>query len=307
MGQCSYCGGFDGVKFGVKTPEEYEKYVDSVWGRMSSGLKESFERVFIGGGNALQVGNGHLEDAVKYTVKRFVQETGNFPRRLSMYGRTKAIIEKGRTGLSDLHHIYRGSGGFFYGLDLIYWGVETGSTDLLKWVNKGCDQKDLMMAADELRSGVVDTSVMVMPGLGGIRFYDEHTRETVKVLRAIQPNFLTFMGVNPAPGSLYDRKMQEEMQAGTNRPLTDYELAAQMIEIIRKMEISRKVKIGCFNRSVDAVGYNPFTFGAKNLYDSYDARSYAEFFKHQLEDYDEYAGLRAEHKRLEKESKLRLK
>ncbi len=303
-GRCTYCGGFDGVKFSVKNQEGYRAHVNSIWEGMNPDLKKGFRRIFIGGGNALQVAKGNLESAIKFTVERFAQEVGLYPKRLSMYGRTKSIIEKGRVGLSDLHYSYRESNGFHRGLDLIYWGIETGSTNLLEWINKGCTEEDLMKAANEVQSGVVETSVMVMPGLGGMRFYDDHVEKTGDVLNKIQPNYITFMGVNARRGTIYDRRIQEETSMGINRPLTDYELARQMIEIIGRLKPKNKVKIGCYPTCIDAVGHNPFTFGSENLYVPGHAPGFAQALTYRLEKHDRYKRLRNRHRRLMESSKI---
>jgi radical SAM superfamily enzyme YgiQ (UPF0313 family) len=150
------------------------------------------------------------------------------------------------------------------GLNLVYWGVESGSTKVLEYVNKGCTGEEILEAGRKLGKGGIDTSVMIMPGLGGIRYYRDHVKGTAKALSAIRPQFITFMGVNPSPNSPYYKRMQEEMEEGTNRPLRKRELAEQMFEIIKKMS-GFPTKIGCFDTSIDQVGFNPFPFGTIDI------------------------------------------
>ena len=140
---------------------------------------------------------------------------------------------------------------------------------MLKYVNKGCTKEEILKAAETVKNTFVDVSVMVMPGLGGKKFYDEHMESTAEVLGRIKPRFLTFMGVNPASSCLYARIMKKEQEKGENRPLTNKELTGQMIGIIDRMPVFR-TKIGCFNRQIDAVGHNPLNFGSYNIYDRYD-------------------------------------
>jgi hypothetical protein len=102
---------------------------------------------------------------------------------------------------------------------------------------------------------------MIMPGLGGIRYYEEHLRETARVLGLIKPKFLTFMGINPPKDSAYAIRMQREQENGENRPLTGKEMVDQMIGIIKQMP-PFDVKIGCFPEDIDQVGNNPLTFTA---------------------------------------------
>lgn len=273
-GRCTFCGGYDGVRYSLKTPEQYKEHVDQVWQRIGNEtpLANGLKRIFIGGGNALTVETKELKKAIRYTGEKFVQNTGHGPKRTSMYGRTRDILKKGSHQLADL------ALGLSYGLDLIYWGVESGSSDVLAYVNKGCRKEDITKAAEEVTSTRVQTSVMIMPGLGGMRFYDQHVKGTAEVLGAIRPQYLTFMGVNPARNGPYARKMQQEQEAGTNRPLTDKELAKQMAEMIKQMPFFES-KIGCYPPGVDAVGHNSVKWGSWDVKNEESKDRLVEFIR----------------------------
>ncbi|MFH1307596.1 MAG: radical SAM protein [archaeon] len=257
-GKCTYCGGFDGVRFREKTLEEYKAHVDDVYARVHPELADRLTRIFVGGGNGLAVKTNKLIDALQYTRHKFAKSNGGYrPRRIAIYGRTDSIKNKKDRGLWDLYE--KGL------LDLVYWGVETGSTDLMKYVKKGVTQEDILKAAAEISNTGVSTSVMIMPGLGGARFYEEHVNETALVLEYIKPKFLTFMGINASPNSEYTRRMAEEVSKGKNKPLKSDEVAMQMIEIIEKMQAFR-TKVGCFSPEIDGVGCNPLTFKGFQIY-----------------------------------------
>jgi radical SAM superfamily enzyme YgiQ (UPF0313 family) len=268
-GRCTYCGGFDGVPSKTKSLKEYKEHVDAVWDRVSPGLAYKLRRVFIGGGNALGVETDTLSKAIKYTLNKFDRHADGLPNRTAIYGRTDDILKKGVSGLRKLKNVGRNIFGSFGGLDLIYWGVESGSDGVLKYVNKGYTQKQIIEAAEIVRSAGIDTSVMIMPGLGGIKFYDEHIQGTARVLNKIRPKYLTFMGINPASQSRYSVVMNREVANGSNRPLKDQELATQMWRIIRKMGIW-DCKVGCFDCHIDQVGHNPLPFGSTSISDEYD-------------------------------------
>jgi len=223
-------------------------------------LARQFRRVFLGGGNALSVDTDTLRRAINFTIARFRAYTGSIPRRLSLYGTTKDIVQHGTHGLRRLYNDNAG-------LDLVYWGVESGSNKVLKIVCKGDSKARILEAAEMLRSTRVQTSVMIMPGLGGVRLSGSHIKDTAEVLSAINPHYVTFLGIN-APGSAYADWMQKEGAAGINRPLTRMEMAEQMIEIIAAMRpdyYPNTIKIGCFGDDVDKVGNNPLPFGSTTL------------------------------------------
>jgi len=283
--RCTYCDGYEGVKAGQKSLGGYKEHVDAVWERVRDwdGAKEGgrqvkrLKRTFIGGGDALNVQKKKLVEAIRYTGRKFGFNTGRFPKRIALYGRTQSIRRKGYKGLNDLFYV--GSG---YGLDLVYWGVESGSTAVLDYVNKGCTQDDILAAASEVRRSRVRTSVMVMPGLGGMKFYEDHVCSTTEVLNEIKPQFVTFMGVNPASCSDYSQRMAEEETAGTNRPLNNGELATQMIEMIEALP-NLRTKLGCFDCTIDQVGHNPLPFGSFQIYGQMGARRLARGLRCDLE------------------------
>lgn len=255
-GRCTYCGGLDGVRYRVKTADEYRKHVDQIWERIGkrTALAEDLSRIFIGGGNALEVGTSKLFNAIIYTGEQFMKFTGESPRRIAIYGRTDSIRKKGKGGIERLFNEDSK-----FGLDLVYWGVESGSTAVLRYVKKGCTQDGILRAAETLNGTGLGASVMIMPGLGGIKYSDRHVRDTARVLGEIRPKFLTFMGVNPSPKSAYARQLATEKKEGKNRPLTNKELAEQMIWIIEEMPAS-DTKVGCFDCEDDKISHNPLTF-----------------------------------------------
>jgi radical SAM superfamily enzyme YgiQ (UPF0313 family) len=272
-GGCTYCNGYDGIKSREKSEEEYLQHVDRILDKINWNLATNLRRIFIGGGNALSVETDKLKKLCKKTIDKLTEFTGNTPTRISLYGRTTDIIKKGYKMKEVMP--YRDTQG------LLYWGVESGSTKVLDYVNKGYTQEELFNAADIMTRTSILTSVMIMPGLGGIKYYKEHVGETAKVLERIKPDFLTFMGINAAPNSLYAKKMQEETERGENRPLTNKEKAQQMIEIIQTMP-SFKTKIGCFKSEIDAVGHNPLTFCSRKIEDYYDKQNLIDTLRYNL-------------------------
>lgn len=270
-GRCTFCGGYDGVKHSVKSPEEYKEHVDQIWkliGRNSK-LACSLKRIFIGGGNALSVGGQTLHELLAYTVEKFDENNDYFSlRRLSLYARTADILKQGRSRLRALHHGDKRLPGV---LNLVYWGVESGSDEVLSYVNKRCIAEEMVEAGENLRYAGIDASVMIIPGLGGMKYYDEHVKRTAILLGKIRPRFITFMGVNAGPHTAYTRRMECEVEDGTNRPLTPRETAEQMVEIMETMP-TFSTKVGCFNPEIDSVGCNPITFGSYQINDSGNKR-----------------------------------
>ena len=65
------------------------------------------------------------------------------------------------------------------GLCRVYVGVESGSDELLDWLNKPGSSEDARLFVERLKSAGLRVSVIFMVGVGGTRFAAEHTRRTL--------------------------------------------------------------------------------------------------------------------------------
>ena len=104
---------------------------------------------------------------------------------------------------------------------------------------------------------------MIMPGLGGKRLSKEHAQWTIDLINSINCKYLTLMSVNPGEKSIYQRIMNQEIERGENRPLTDVELVKQVRYIIQGLDVNSNMKIGMYGEEIDAVGKNPISFNAE--------------------------------------------
>ncbi|VVC00881.1 Uncharacterised protein [uncultured archaeon] len=243
---CTYCGGYKGIPYKEKSLDEFKAHYYAVK-KVLGGHKNNIKRVFIGGGNALNVNLETLSQVVSFLYREFD------PRRISIYGRADAIKEKGRNGLYELKQ---------NGLGLIYWGVESGSADVLKYVCKRTTPDEMLAAGYAAELASMNLSVMVMPGLGGMKHYQSHVEGTVKLLNEIRTKYVTFMAINVAENSVYSQKMAEGVRLGTNRPLTEREIVEQVRDIMNGM-LPKGQKVGIFDQTIDQVGYNPISFNVE--------------------------------------------
>ncbi|VVB79317.1 Radical SAM superfamily protein [uncultured archaeon] len=222
---CTFCDFYSGVDYKTKSWGEYVDHLNHLWTevkRVRSPWNLGLERIFIEGGNALSVPTEELNQSIQATIVTFAAHTGRLPTRLSMYTNTLDILNKSVEELKQLHcggicgvtpcSIMRF--GDRKGLDLIYWGIETGNDSLLKEVNKGWGRKELDRAIERVRStrtshSKLRVSAFVIPGLGGEKFQDSHRYDTVRVLNDLEPDFVNFAGIEACPGTPYDRRMKK--------------------------------------------------------------------------------------------------
>jgi hypothetical protein len=258
--KCTYCNLYKGSRFHKKSLNDFKKHVDKVFGYLAeTGEANGLTRVFIGGGDALSVETKELSSGIDHIISLFKKHTGNLPKRISMYGSVKNILEKDIKGLKYLHCGGTCSGTCSseryerrIGLELVYLGMETGDSQLLKELNKGHTEEELYRAIAILNkvntSGShLDVSAFVMPGLGGERYNQSHVHSTLNALRALEPKFINLMTIKEHPGSAYAKWMDRAEQKGDNRRLTQAEIGIQIADFIAGIDFP--TTIGCFDNS----------------------------------------------------------
>jgi len=241
--RCTFCTEYSDIGTITKSFDEFREHVDRVVDSIGA-EKSNIQRLFIGSGNALGVDSELLLESLNYASGVFN------PQRISLYGRTTSILEKTAEELKRLKEA---------GLSLIYWGLESGSDDVLNYVRKDCTRKDMIEASKMLIEAGIETSAMLMPGVGGMRLSEEHIAGTLELLHNIDLNYLTLLAINPCETSLYARKMKSEKD---NRHLTSEEINAQVYKLLEGLTPSG-LQIGMFTEEVDQVSSNTMRFNSQ--------------------------------------------
>jgi hypothetical protein len=240
---CTYCTGYKGVQYKEKSIGEFRDHYKSVIGKLGD-YTDNVSRVFIGGGNAMSIDLDTLKQAT-----RFLNNNLN-PSRIATYGRADSISKKGKAGIEELRNA---------GLNLTFCGLESGSQEVLDYTNKRITLDQMLLAGQVSSAAKMDLSVMVIPGLGGMRYSQSHIDGTVALLNAIPTAFITFMGIKATEKSAYSMRMKKEQEEGINRPLTDWEMVQQLKAILSGLD-PKGQKIGVFDYTIDKVGHNPINF-----------------------------------------------
>ncbi|WP_161947635.1 radical SAM protein [Malonomonas rubra] len=238
--RCTFCTEYAGMKPVTKSFEQFKEHVDRVTESIGS-EKSRIERLFIGSGNTLAVETELLLKSLNYAASIFE------PQRISLYGRTSSILQK---SVDDLKRLKEA------GFSLIYWGLESGSDEVLNYVCKDCTRADMIEAARRLAEAEIEVSAMMMPGVGGLKLSDAHVAGSIELLHNIEITYLTLLAINPSESSQYARNMLAEAD---NRHLTPEEVNAQVYQLLEGLNPSG-IQIGMFTEEVDQVSSNTLRF-----------------------------------------------
>lgn len=259
-GKCTFCLEYAGAPFSFRTPDEFKAHVKGVRAAIGDDIRY-IERIFIAGGNGFTLPAKRILEMLKVVDKEFnnqrytVKDRGiNYQtriRRVEMFGRTETITKKSVAELQEL---------VANNLRLVYWGAESGAQRVLDYCQKGTTLEEMYKAAEKVRQAGLGVSLMIMPGLGGIKHYEEHVKGTRDLINAVRPRFTTFHTTTLKPGTDYKKIMEQEMRDGTNRQLTDAEVVEQMYDLVSGLNTNYTTLVATYYPPSAKVAINPVSF-----------------------------------------------
>jgi radical SAM superfamily enzyme YgiQ (UPF0313 family) len=121
-----------------------------------------------------------------------VRKKLNYVPRVSCYAKALDILRKTPEELKELANA---------GLNIVYMGLESGSSKILRIMNKGTNAKSMIKAGNKVMEAGIDLSLYIILGLGGKKYSEEHVKETARVLTKINPTIFRFRTLNLLPGT----------------------------------------------------------------------------------------------------------
>ncbi|MFP4522504.1 MAG: radical SAM protein [Fibrobacterota bacterium] len=186
---CVFCGMYKNRSFKKRDISLIEQELEEK--RNTSGVK----RVFIADADPLYCGFEYMNDLLDMLCRKVTDLA-----RVSAYANFSSLIRIGPEKLGRLREKK---------LRTVYTGLESGSDDVLKLMNKKENSEDAVEASGYLRYSNIKLSTMVLTGLGGKKYSDIHISETVKVLNRMQPDVLAVLNVYPVSGTILDKRIRE--------------------------------------------------------------------------------------------------
>lgn len=134
-------------------------------------------RVFLADGDAMTLSMDDLR-----AILDKLHDTLPALARVSAYATPKNLIDKSTAELEELRDRK---------LSLVYVGVESGATDVLRDVVKGASARTHGMALDNAAAAGLKVSATVILGLGGQERWREHIDATADLINAHPPTYLS--------------------------------------------------------------------------------------------------------------------
>ncbi|MBT6095144.1 MAG: radical SAM protein [Rhodospirillaceae bacterium] len=180
---CTFCSMYKSKSFAARP-------LDAVFADIDAAAREwpDASRVFLADGDALTLPMDTLRAILDKLHAAFSELT-----RVSLYATPKNLIDKSAGELLELKQRK---------LSLVYLGIESGSTPVLKRVIKGASQKSHAMALDKARDAGIKVSATVILGLGGEAGWEDHISDTADLINAHPPTYLSTLQLTLEDGTI---------------------------------------------------------------------------------------------------------
>lgn len=183
---------------------------------------DQVRRVFLADGDALVLPTRRL-----LAILAAIREHMPAVRRISSYCLPRNLRKKSQTEIDELAAA---------GLSMVYVGAESGDDQVLEAVKKGETYASTCEALNKLGAAGITRSVMILNGLGGKVWTQQHAENSARLANETQPEYLATLVVSFPLG-------EERFRAGFPdwAPLGQNELFVEMEQFLSRLELKRTV------------------------------------------------------------------
>ncbi len=208
--RCTFCEMYSDPqkKFRVKNHQQIEQDLQLV-----ARHGHPVRRIFLADGDAMTLSFARIKSILE-TVDKYLPDV----QRISSYCLPRNLKNKSVEELAELKRL---------GLSLLYVGCESGDDTVLKKVSKGENYQSSLQALLKIRDSGMLASVMILNGLGGKKYSEQHAINSAKLVTEAQPRYLSTLVAS------FNKRGVQRFQEGYNG---EFELLKQP-ELFREMEI----------------------------------------------------------------------
>ena len=218
--RCTFCEMYTQPqkKFRLKPIDRIEDEIAAV---ARSGIP--VRRVFLADGDAMTLSFRRLEEIMQL-IRRHLPDI----QRVSSYCLPRNLRNKSVDQLAALREL---------GLDLFYVGCESGDDRVLERVRKGETFASSLTALQKIKAAGARSSVMILNGLGGRRYSEQHAKNSARLMNAAQPEYLATLVVSFPMGT----KRFEDGFQGEFEPLDTAGLFRELLWLLQTLELENTI------------------------------------------------------------------
>ena len=222
--RCTFCEMYQDKEFRARPIDDIIKEMDLV---VNAGGARHVRDVFLADGDAMTLPTGRLVKILDAINDRFPRV-----RRISSYCLPRNIRRKSVDSLSKLKS---------KGLSLVYVGCESGSDKVLDAISKGETYDSSLKALQKLHDAGIKRSVMILVGLGGKEYSNEHAIQSAALCNEAVPDYLSLLTTSFPRGK--DRVIEGYSKVdspSTFEELSTYDLLVEMKTFLVSTSLPQK-------------------------------------------------------------------
>lgn len=182
--KCYFCGLYKSMHFSMRPIDETIEDIKQQ-ARLNQGKK--ITSCFLQDGDALVLKTDYL-----LRILEAINQCFPDMQYITSYARADSITRKSPAELKALRRA---------GLNHLYSGMETGSDQILKLINKGFNADTVVRSGCMAKDADMILSEFILLGIGGKELSEENAVQTAKALNIIQPDFIRVHATGIKPES----------------------------------------------------------------------------------------------------------
>lgn len=218
--QCSFCEMYTQPQKKFKPRPEAEVLAEIQ--RCGESL-QGVRRIFLADGDAMVLSFRRLE-AILQAIRTHLPNVS----RISSYCLPQNLANKTPEQLQTLREL---------GLSLVYIGAETGDDTVLQKVQKSETFASTRDAILKLKAAGIKTSVMIINGLGGKQYSEQHALASAELINATQPEYLATLALF----FRYGERRFIETFGEDYMPCSTLDLFTEMQTFIQHLELKQTI------------------------------------------------------------------
>lgn len=220
--RCSFCAMYREKEYTARRLSDVFTDIDR-----AAALWPDAHRVFLADGDALARETDDLIAILEHLAARLPAL-----QRVSSYALPANLLKKSEAELARLRAA---------GLKLIYYGIESGSAEILKRITKGATPDAMAEGLEKAFAAGLKVSATMILGLGGRTRADEHIAGTAALVNRVPPTYLSTLQLGLVPERRADFINRFERAGGTFEEQDDAGMLAEQTSLIEQLAPHRPV------------------------------------------------------------------
>ena len=217
---CKFCMMYKGCKYQIREKKDLFDEIEAV-AKYYQHTPNAIKRIFLADGDVMNLEFEYLVEVLNLLNEKFKSLS-----RVGIYANASSINKKSNEELTKLRKLK---------LTTLYTGLESGEQFILDNVNKKETVEENIEAVQRVQKLNFKSSVMILLGLGGEKYSEQHALATAEALNKMQPKILAALRYIAVAQSPHQKLFEDYSEVSEKQAL--YELKT----LLHNLELNQTV------------------------------------------------------------------